>query len=108
MNDIQTETKLVVTKIVDSYKPEKVILFGSLARGEIRNDSDIDLLIIKRSDKKRPFRVKDVFAVLRGIERNYPLDAIVYTPEEIEKRVYLGDYFINRVLAEGKVLYGRS
>ena len=108
MNDIGEEAKLLVEMIVDSYKPDKVILFGSLARGEIRNDSDIDLLIIKNSDKKRPFRVKDVFVAIRGLDRRYSLDAIVYTPEELEKRVSLGDYFIHRVLAEGKVLYGRS
>lgn len=106
MNDIQEEAKLLVARIVDSYKPEKVILFGSLARGNSRNDSDIDLLIIKKSDKKRPFRVKAVFEAIRGMERRYSLDAIVYTPAEIERRVFLGDYFISRVLAEGKVVYG--
>ncbi len=106
MKDIQDEAKILVAKIVDNYKPEKVILFGSLARGEVKNDSDIDLLIIKKSDKKRPFRVKDVFAAIRGLKRSFSLDAIVYTPEELEKRVFLGDYFISRVLAEGKILYG--
>ncbi|MBI3577667.1 nucleotidyltransferase domain-containing protein [Candidatus Gottesmanbacteria bacterium] len=108
MSDIQEEAKLLIQKIVDRYKPEKVILFGSLARGNMRNDSDIDLLIVKNSDKKRPFRVKDVFEAIRGMERRYSLDAIVYTPAELEKRIFLGDYFINRVLAEGKVVYGRS
>ncbi len=108
MNDIREEAKLLVRKIVDGYKPEKVILFGSVVRGKIRKDSDIDLLIIKNSDKKRPFRVKDVFVALRGMERTYPLDAIVYTPAELKRRVLLGDYFINRILAEGKVVYGRA
>ncbi len=98
----------MVQKIVDSYKPDKVILFGSLARGEIHNDSDIDLLIIKKSDKRRPFRTKEVFASLRGMERRYPLDALVYTPDELEKRISLGDYFIIRILSEGTMLYGRS
>lgn len=108
MNDIQEEVKALVTKLVEGYKPQKVIVFGSVARGEIRKDSDIDLLIIKNSDKKRPFRIKDVFAAIRGLDRSYSLDALVYTPAELEKRVSLGDYFITRVLAEGKVLYGRS
>ena len=108
MNGIQEEVKVLVQKIVDNYKPEKVILFGSLARGNFKKDSDIDLLIIKNSDKKRPFRIKDVFAAIRGIERRHSLDAIVYTPEELEKRLFLGDYFINRILAEGKVVYGRA
>lgn len=106
MSNIQEETKLLVTKIVDGYKPEKVILFGSVARGETRRDADIDLLIVKKTDKKRPFRVKDVFTAIRGIDRRYALDPIVYTPEELERRASLGDYFIRRVLSEGKVLYG--
>lgn len=106
MSTVFEEVQNVVNRIVERYKPEKVILFGSLARGTVERDSDIDLLIIKNSDKKRPFRVKTVFEALRGLERNYPLDAIVYTPDELEKRVFLGDYFINRALVEGKVLYG--
>lgn len=106
MRDIREEASIVVRRIVDSYKPEKVILFGSLARGKVSKDSDIDLLIIKNSHKKRPFRVKDVFTAIRGMERRYPLDAIVYTPSELERRVFLGDYFITRVLTEGKVVYG--
>lgn len=106
MNDSVEEAKIVVSKIVEGYKPEKIILFGSVARGETANDSDIDLLIIKKTDKKRPFRVKDVFAAIRGIDRRYALDPIVYTPEELKKRTSLGDYFIQKVLSEGKVLYG--
>lgn len=101
--NIQEETDLIVKKIVDFCNPEKVILFGSVARGKVGKDSDIDLLIIKKSDKKRPYRVKEIFEALRGIEREYPLDPIVYTPEEIEARSNLGDYFIKSVLDEGKV-----
>lgn len=105
MADISGETKLLVKKIARFCKPEKIILFGSVARGESKMDADIDLLIIKESSKKRPFRVKEVFEAVRGIKRNFPLDPIVYTPEEIKKRLSLGDYFIQRVLKEGKVLY---
>ena len=39
------------------------------------------------------------------MERHYPLDILVYTPAEIEKRLRLGDYFVTRVLQEGKVLH---
>lgn len=106
MNKIQIETQKIVKKIAENYKPEKIILFGSVARGEEKKDSDIDLLIIKNSKKKRPFRVKEVFEALRGINRNSPLDPIVYTPKEISNRIELGDYFIKRILKEGKVVYG--
>ena len=105
MNGMLNETQNIVDKIADYCKPEKIILFGSFARGEGRSGSDIDLLVIKDSDKKRPFRVKEVFEALRGMDRSFPLDPIVYTPDEISKRLALGDYFIKEVLEEGKIMY---
>lgn len=106
MSKISDETQTLVQKIVDYLKPERIIVFGSVVRGEADANSDIDLLIIKKSDKKRPFRIKEVFEAIRGMDRSYPLDPIVYTPEEIAKRLSLGDYFVKRVLTEGKVVYG--
>lgn len=107
MPTILEETAILVKKLIDNYRPEKIILFGSVARNQHTNNSDIDLLIIKKSEKKRPFRIKAVFEALRGIKRNYPLDPLVYTPDEIKKRLSIGDYFIKRVLNEGKILYGQ-
>lgn len=106
MKDISQETKIVTKRIADYCKPDKIILFGSIVRGEAREDADIDLLIIKESDKKRPFRIKEVFEAVRGLKRDFPLDPIVYTPQELRKRVSLGDFFIKKILEEGKVLYG--
>ena len=105
MTTMQDEANIVVDRIAKRYKPEKVILFGSVARGEERAGSDIDLLIIKKTDKRRPFRVKEVFESLRGLDRGYSLDPIVYTPEEINKRLALGDYFIKEVFKSGRVVY---
>ena len=105
MNRMLDETQKIVDKIVDHCKPEKIILFGSFARGEGRSDSDIDLLVIKDSDKKRPFRVKEIFEALRDMDRCFPLNPIVYTRNEINKRLALGDYFIKEILEEGKLMY---
>ena len=99
------EAKLVVSRIVSYCKPQKIILFGSTARGTGNFESDIDLLIIKNTNKRRPFRVKEVFEAVRGMERNYPLDPIVYTPDEIERRLKLGDYFVTEAMTQGKVMY---
>lgn len=101
----EEEITSLVNRIARGYQPERIILFGSVARGEERTNSDIDLLIVKRTREKRPFRVKKVFETLRGMERHYPLDVLVYTPGEVEKRLRLGDYFVRRVLQEGQVLY---
>lgn len=99
------EAKLIVSRIALKYKPDKIILFGSMARGTETSGSDIDLFIIKKTMKKRPFRVKEVFESLRGMSRNYALDAIVYTPSEIENRLKIGDYFVTEVISQGKVMY---
>jgi predicted nucleotidyltransferase len=106
MNSLFNETQMIVERIARYCKPEKIILFGSLSRGSENNASDIDLLIVKKSDKKRAFRTKEIFEALRGLERSYPLDPIVYTPEEISERLALGDYFIKEIIEQGKVMYG--
>ena len=106
MLNIQDEAYLLTQTIAKKYQPDKIILFGSVARGNIRKDSDIDLLIIKKSDQKKAYRIKKIFETVRTITRNYPLDPLVYTPEEIQHRLSLGDYFIRRIFAEGKTLYG--
>lgn len=100
------EAKKLARTLVKNYKPEKIILFGSAARGDYHADSDIDLLIIKPSAKKKAYRIKEVFESLRKMPRTYPLDPIVYTPEEIKERLSLGDYFIKRIIREGEILYG--
>ncbi len=99
------EAKLIVSKIVSYSKPQKVILFGSTVKGTRNIDSDIDLLVIKETSKRRPFRVKEIFEALRGMKREFPLDAIVYTPDEIQSRLKIGDYFVTEAMTQGKVMY---
>ncbi len=105
MDAFQSESQKIVNKIAEYCKPEKIILFGSFAKGNQNENSDIDLLIVKKSDKKRPFRVKEIFESLRGMNRKFSLDPIVYTPQEISDRLALGDYFIKEVLKEGRIVY---
>lgn len=103
----QTQKQLdkIVDEIVTKYQPEKVILFGSVARGEVTEDSDIDLLIIKAGvdQMSRIDRHRDVAKLY---SHTIASDILVYTPYEIKKRLYLGDPFIKTVFSEGKILYG--
>ena len=96
----------IVDRIVEGYDPEKIILFGSYAEGNPDDNSDVDLLVVKETDKPRPERVVEARRFVYGA--SVPLDLIVYTPEEIEseKRNKLG--FIFRVLNNGKTIYERS
>ncbi len=104
-NQVQQELNQIVTRIVDGYQPEKIILFGSAARGDMHKNSDVDLFIVKNDSDIRPFRAVKVYETLNDLDRQYPLDIIVYTPSELEYRRSLGDYFVKRVLSEGRVLY---
>jgi predicted nucleotidyltransferase len=102
--DVQNEIESITAQLIEKYKPEKIILFGSAARGDATPDSDLDFLIIKNDT---PYKGRDrMIEVSRLIDRNLPADFLVYRPEEFEKRLAMGDPFLEMVVAEGKVLYG--
>lgn len=102
--DLEKEIKDILQQIIEKYHPDKVILFGSAARGELGPDGDADLLVIK---KNTPLYGADRIRELsRLIERNIPLDLLVYRPEEFEKRLAMGDPFLKAIVKEGRVLYG--
>lgn len=101
---VQNEIESITAQLIEKYKPEKIILFGSAARGNATPDSDLDFLIIKNDT---PYKGRDrMIEVSRLIDRNLPADFLVYHPEEFEKRLAMGDPFLEMVVAEGKVLYG--
>ncbi|MFH0775308.1 MAG: nucleotidyltransferase domain-containing protein [bacterium] len=91
-------------RIVENFKPEKIILFGSYAEGNFREDSDLDLLIIKESNIPRYKRGREVRKYLRGLK--VPIDLIVYTKDEIQKWNNVKTAFITTVIEKGRVLYG--
>ena len=102
----EKEIKKIVNQIVEKYKPEKIILFGSFAYGKPTKDSDVDLFIIKRTNEPRTKRHLKVDRIL--LDRIMPLDILVYTPQEIKKRLSFGDFFIRNIIQQGKVLYGKK
>src|SRR2546422_1146644 len=67
--------------LIREHEPEKLILFGSAAQGEIHEWSDLDLVVIKRTDKPLLERIEEV---LRLVRPKVGLDVLVYTPEEME------------------------
>ncbi|KUK07881.1 MAG: putative nucleotidyltransferase [Caldanaerobacter subterraneus] len=81
--------------------PEKIVLFGSLVRGDINSKSDIDLLIVWETEL--PF-LKRLEVFYNAIQPNVAMDILVYTLEEIEK-LYGKNKFITKALDEGRVLY---
>ena len=102
INQIITELK---NRIVSKLNPEKIILFGSCAKGKVSKNSDIDLFIIKESNLDLHHRIIEANDV---IPHNFPVDIIVYTPEEYEKYKDNKWCFLYRVIREGKVIYERK
>lgn len=90
-------------KIVKEFNPEKIILFGSYAWGNPTDDSDIDLFIIKKSVLSRLERQMELRRKLWGSD--IPMDLLVYTPEEVKKRLDIEDPFIEYIFSKGKILY---
>jgi predicted nucleotidyltransferase len=85
-------------------KPQRIVMFGSAARGTMGADSDVDLLVVKSGRFQRGRLVDAIYRNLRGA--GAPVDVIVVTPEEVER--YRDDpcLIIAPALQEGKVVYG--
>lgn len=102
----QLDPKLVeeiVRRIVETVHPKKIILFGSLARGDARPESDLDLLVIAQSQEPRYRRSAPLYGILSDII--IPMDILVYSPEEVEEWSGVRQAFVTTAIREGRVLY---
>lgn len=96
------EINKIRNSIVEKYSTEKIILFGSYAHGHPDRDSDVDFLVVL------PFRGRAAYKtieILSSVKPSIPMDLIVRTPQQIEKRLAQNDFFLCEVFARGKVLY---
>lgn len=99
----QEEMDRVVSRIVEFYQPEMVLLFGSYASGNAHEGSDLDLLLVKETKENPLNRAAGVRKALRDLL--LPMDILVYTPSEIDKDKERKFTFIHDVFKSGKVLY---
>ena len=88
--------------IVERFKPQRVILFGSWAHGKPSGDSDVDLMVIMDSPQGS---LRQGAAISKSVDHIFPLDIVVKTPEEVRRRLDEGDPFLREVITRGKVLY---
>ncbi|NWG32626.1 MAG: nucleotidyltransferase domain-containing protein [Rhodocyclaceae bacterium] len=95
-----------VVECIKRYNPEKIILFGSYARGEMDEYSDLDFVVIKKTQKRFIRRLIDV-AQLIDSELG-KVDVFVYTPQEFKRMIEGKSAFIEQILKEGKVLYEKK
>lgn len=99
----------IVSLLAKNYQPEKVILFGSAAAGRIRQDSDIDLVVVKRTDRRFYDRIGDVLHILWSQTQTpgIGVDVLVYTPEEFQEMSQRNYFIREEVLGKGRVVYER-
>lgn len=89
-------------RIVQGFQPERIILFGSYARGNPTEDSDVDLLVILPFEGKG---IRKAAEILNQVNPRIPVDLVVRTPEEVQQRLEWNDFFLREIVEKGKVLY---
>lgn len=93
-----------VTKtIVERFRPKRIMIFGSHARGEAGPDSDLDLFIEMDTPRPPPERAIEVSELFGP--RPWPMDIVVYTPEELRRLRNVNGTLMSVIEKEGKVLY---
>jgi predicted nucleotidyltransferase len=97
--------RAVAKQIADKFHPDKIILFGSYAYGKPRPESDVDLLVIMDTLlRSRQQRLEISHAIS---PRPFPLDVIIYTPQQVKERLAMQDFFLQEITTRGKVIYER-
>jgi predicted nucleotidyltransferase len=89
-------------QIAEKFQPERIILFGSYASGKPTEDSDVDLLVILPFEE---LPVQKAIAIRQQIKAPFPLDLMARTPQQIQQRLDMGDFFIQDIMRNGRVLY---
>ena len=100
----QLETTLghILDALEARYQPEQVIVFGSLATGNVTETSDLDLLIVKETDKSFFARIREVVQLC---DYDIGVDFLVYTPEELREAAKIKPFVRDEILSKGKVVY---
>jgi len=98
--------KDVTDRLIEYYQPDKIILYGSHSAQIANEGSDIDLLIIKDTDKRTIDRRIEVEKLLS--DRVIPLDLMIYTPREMLYLFSIGSPFIEEILEKGRLIYMRK
>ncbi len=95
----------IIDRIIRSYRPRRIIVFGSFARGDIHEGSDLDLVITKNTKEKF---LRGMDAVLDLCDGEIAVEPLVYTEAEFKRMLEEGNDFLETVCKEGKVVYERQ
>ena len=103
---VQEKIQEMVRRIVERFEPDKIILFGSHARGTATADSDVDLLVVMAVRGSRLEKTVEIRVAVHDIR--VPKDIVVTTPEDFAWRKDIVGTLEHPVIREGKVLYARE
>lgn len=103
--DTEIKIQEVVRGVVQRFDPEKIILFGSWAWGNPTADSDVDLFVIKDTEESSRKVAREIDGSISP--RPFPLDILVYRPDEVERSIEKGNFFIRNIVTKGKILYAK-
>ena len=95
----------IIGRIVEAVQPERIILFGSAARGDMGRNSDVDLLVVKEGENAWTVMGR-IYENLYGVDA--AVDAVVVSPEELERYKDSHALVIKPALQEGRVVYESS
>jgi predicted nucleotidyltransferase len=101
---LQTEFQRWRKILINKYKPKSIFLFGSFGDGKTKEWSDIDIIIIKKTDKRFFDRIKEVILLLKP---KVGVDILVYTPEEFDELSVQRTFFRKEVLKKAIKVYER-
>ncbi len=94
-----------IVKDLIPYDAERIILFGSAARGDTDEYSDVDLIIIKKTDKGFVHRLQEAGSYLT---LSIHVDIFVYTPDELQSMIEEENPFIQNAVRDGRVIYEKA
>lgn len=95
----------VVDALVHELQPQKVILFGSAARGELQPDSDLDVMVIVPHLSQDLNEVTRAYRAIAAIKERQPVDVLVFSRQDMEEWRGVIGHVINDALTEGRIIY---
>ncbi len=99
---LEAELARILPLLVNDYGAEKVILFGSLATGEVAEWSDLDLVVIKDTDRRFFDRIDDVTRLTRP---RISADILVYSAATFKEMCETRRFFQDEIVGKGRVIY---
>ncbi len=98
------EVSQVIDQLKSNYKPELILIFGSYSTGKVHRDSDLDILLVKKTNKRPLWRRIEA---RKSFETDLPVDILVYSPKEFIELKKTSP-FVKSLLKEGKIVYQKN